>query len=89
MALEAQEKQSPDRRHEGRGGLDRRNGSRLPEELTAVITDNAVASALFGNLSDEQRTREANWVASAPDRSGRARRAVDVVRHALSSRRPK
>jgi len=85
MALEAHEMRSPDRRHEDWGGVDRRNGPRLPEELTAVITDNAVASALFQNLSDEQRAREADWVASARDRGARARRAVEVVRHALSS----
>ena len=51
-----------------------------------MITDSAVASQLFNEMPDEQRQREAEWVAGAPDRSGRARRAVEVVRHALGLR---
>ncbi|GAC1330541.1 MAG: hypothetical protein NVSMB17_07980 [Candidatus Dormibacteria bacterium] len=88
MAADAQHPYPPDRRAETRTGAERRAETRLPEELTAVITDNAVASALFGSLPAEQRAREADWVASAGDRSGRAQRAVEVVRHALNHRRP-
>jgi len=75
MASETQQER-PERRHE----------PRLPEELTAVITESVVASRLFDRLPDEQRHREAQWVAGGEDRGGRARRAVEVVRRALRHR---
>ena len=76
----------PDRRASTDHVPERRQEARLPEELTAVITESVVASTLFGRLPDEQRHREAQWVAGGKDRSGRARRAVEVVRRALRRR---
>jgi uncharacterized protein YdeI (YjbR/CyaY-like superfamily) len=62
---------------------ERRKARRLPEELEAVIADNAVASALIDQLPPEQRESEIRWVAQGDGRETRARRAVDVVRHAI------
>jgi uncharacterized protein YdeI (YjbR/CyaY-like superfamily) len=74
---------SGDRRSNGHEP-ERRREPRLPEELTAVITDSAVASALFERLPEQRQQSEARWVAAAEDRDTRARRAVDVVRNALA-----
>jgi uncharacterized protein YdeI (YjbR/CyaY-like superfamily) len=65
------------------GAPERRRAPRLPEELEAVIADNAVASALIEQLPPERRASEIRWVAEGDGRETRARRAVDVVRHAI------
>ncbi|MEA2684057.1 MAG: hypothetical protein QOK05_2385 [Chloroflexota bacterium] len=62
---------------------DRRSEPRLPEELLAVMTDNAVASELIGRLPEEERLSRGRWVAEGESRAARARRAVDVVRDVI------
>lgn len=75
----------PDRVERGR---ERRHEKRLPEELLAVMSDNAVAAELIGRLPEERRVEEAQWVAEGDGRVDRARRAVEVVRKAIDPTLP-
>jgi uncharacterized protein YdeI (YjbR/CyaY-like superfamily) len=72
--------------HKAEAGAERRKEKRLPEELLAVITDNAVAAKLIDGLPEERKQAEATWVAAGSGRKDRARRAVEVVRHAMTAR---
>lgn len=72
--------------HNGQPGRERRKEPRLPEELLAVITDNAVAAELIEALPEEERVDKAQWVAEGHGRVDRARRAVEVVRLAIDAR---
>jgi len=63
---------------------DRRQEPRLPEELVAVMTDNAVAEQLIQALPEERVEDAARFVEEGSGHTDRARRAVDVVRDALT-----
>ncbi|MFN2463661.1 MAG: hypothetical protein ABR573_07150 [Candidatus Dormibacteria bacterium] len=88
MARGTQERSESGAESRPRLAVERRRAPRLPEELTAVITDSAIASEVFHRLPQERRDQEANWVAEGPTRRARAQRAVEVVRHALDGRSP-
>lgn len=63
---------------------DRRQKPRLPEELVAVMTDSAVAEQLIQALPEARVEDAARFVEEGSGRTDRARRAVDVVRDALT-----
>ena len=56
----------------------------LPEELVAVMTDSAVAEQLIEALPEDRVEDAARYVEEGSGRTDRARRAVDVVRDALT-----
>ena len=72
--------------HEAEALPDRRQEPRLPEELLAVMTDNAVAEQIIQALPDERVEDAARFVEEGSGRSDRAKRAVDVVRDAITDK---
>ena len=73
--------------HQPQPRPERRKEPRLPEELLAVMTDNVTAAEAISAMAEGEVQESAQFVAEGTGRADRARRAVEVVRSAVSPKR--